>query len=77
MSEYVLETQNLGISFGGLKAVQNANIKIKKGQIYGMIGPNGTSPWGADALTVSPYLGDDSLQPFVDVANETTFGALT
>lgn len=35
----------------------------------GMIGPNGTSPWGADALTVSPYLGDDSLQPFVDVAN--------
>ena len=26
------------------------------------------SPWGADALTVSPYLGDDSMQPFVDVA---------
>ncbi len=26
------------------------------------------SPWGADALTVSPYLGDDSLQPFIDVA---------
>jgi len=23
------------------------------------------SPWAADALTVSPYLGDDSLQPFV------------
>ena len=23
--------------------------------------------WGADALTVSPYLGDDSLTPFVDV----------
>jgi orotidine-5'-phosphate decarboxylase len=27
-----------------------------------------TSPWQADALTVSPYLGDDSLSPFVDVA---------
>ena len=26
------------------------------------------SPWGADALTVSPYLGGDSIQPFVDVA---------
>lgn len=26
------------------------------------------SPWGADALTVSPYLGHDSLTPFVDVA---------
>jgi orotidine-5'-phosphate decarboxylase len=23
------------------------------------------SAWGADALTVSPYLGDDSLEPFV------------
>lgn len=26
------------------------------------------SAWGADALTVSPYLGDDSLRPFVDIA---------
>lgn len=26
------------------------------------------SPWGADAITVNPYLGEDSLQPFVDVA---------
>jgi orotidine-5'-phosphate decarboxylase len=26
------------------------------------------SAWQADALTVSPYLGDDSLTPFVDVA---------
>lgn len=26
------------------------------------------SPWQADALTVSPYLGDDSLDPFVEVA---------
>jgi orotidine-5'-phosphate decarboxylase len=26
------------------------------------------SAWGADALTVSPYLGDDSLQPFIDIA---------
>jgi orotidine-5'-phosphate decarboxylase len=26
------------------------------------------SPWGADALTVSPYLGDDSLQPFFSTA---------
>lgn len=34
----------------------------------GLLGPGGTSPWGADALTVSPYLGDDSLTPFVDTA---------
>ena len=26
------------------------------------------APWPADALTVSPYLGDDSLSPFIDAA---------
>lgn len=41
MSEYLLETRNLGISFGGLKAAQDINIKIKKNQLYGLIGPNG------------------------------------
>ena len=41
MSGYVLETKELGISFGGLKAVQNVNLKIKKNEIYGLIGPNG------------------------------------
>lgn len=34
----------------------------------GILGSGNQSPWGADALTVSPYLGDDSLRPFVDVA---------
>ncbi len=41
MSEYMLETKDLGISFGGLKAAQNINLKIKKNQLYGLIGPNG------------------------------------
>lgn len=41
MAEYILETQNLGISFGGLKAAQNVNLRIEKNQIYGLIGPNG------------------------------------
>ncbi len=40
-SDYVLETRNLGITFGGLKAAQNVNLKIKKNEIYGLIGPNG------------------------------------
>lgn len=37
----MLETKNLGISFGGLKAVDELNLKIEKGQLYGLIGPNG------------------------------------
>jgi orotidine-5'-phosphate decarboxylase len=32
------------------------------------------SAWRADALTVSPYLGDDSLSPFVETAGETGAG---
>lgn len=38
------------------------------------LGPGDRSPWGADALTVSPYLGDDSLTPFVDVAKSRGAG---
>ena len=41
MADFILETRDLGISFGGLKAAQNVNIRIKKNQIYGLIGPNG------------------------------------
>ena len=41
MSLTVLKTENLGISFGGLKAVEGLNIEIKKGQLYGLVGPNG------------------------------------
>lgn len=32
------------------------------------------SPWQADALTVSPYLGDDSLDPFIQTAVERDAG---
>jgi orotidine-5'-phosphate decarboxylase len=40
----------------------------------GILGTKGQSPWGADALTVSPYLGDDSLRPFVKVDVERSAG---
>lgn len=41
MSDIMLKTENLGITFGGLKAVQNVNLEIKKQQLYGLVGPNG------------------------------------
>ncbi|WOO38544.1 ABC transporter ATP-binding protein [Anaerocolumna sp. AGMB13020] len=37
----LLEVNNLGISFGGLRAVDSVNLSIEKGQLYGLIGPNG------------------------------------
>ena len=41
MAETVLKIENLGISFGGLKAVQDLNMEIKEKQLYGLVGPNG------------------------------------
>ena len=37
----MLEVKNLGISFGGLRAVDDFNLSIEKGELYGLIGPNG------------------------------------
>ena len=37
----LLEVKNLGIAFGGLKAVDRLNLSIEKGSLYGLIGPNG------------------------------------
>jgi orotidine-5'-phosphate decarboxylase len=39
----------------------------------GYLGP-AQSAWHADALTVSPYLGDDSLTPFVEIAQQRGAG---
>jgi orotidine-5'-phosphate decarboxylase len=39
-----------------------------QGYAEAYLGPGAASPWGCDALTVSPYLGDDSLTPFVEIA---------
>lgn len=37
----VLRTKNLGIQFGGLKAVDNFNLEIGESELVGLIGPNG------------------------------------
>lgn len=37
----LLEIKNLGIQFGGLRAVDEFNLQIEKGALYGLIGPNG------------------------------------
>jgi ABC-type branched-subunit amino acid transport system ATPase component/ABC-type branched-subunit amino acid transport system permease subunit len=39
--DVVLEIRNLSRSFGGLKAVQNVSVKLRRNEILGIIGPNG------------------------------------
>ena len=42
MSENILEINNLSKYFGGIAAVNNCSLNVKKGSITGIIGPNGS-----------------------------------
>lgn len=41
MTEYVINAKGVSRTFGAFKAVDSLNLQIKKGQIYGFLGPNG------------------------------------
>ena len=41
MMRTLLQIEQLGIKFGGLKAVQNVDMFINQGELVGLIGPNG------------------------------------
>ena len=41
MSEVLLKAENVSIVFGGLKAVSDFDFYINKGELIGLIGPNG------------------------------------
>jgi branched-chain amino acid transport system ATP-binding protein len=41
MTSYVLETRDVAIHYGGVKALDGVSLTLEKGQIRGLIGPNG------------------------------------
>lgn len=55
----MLELQNLGISFGGLRAVDDLNMTIEKGELYGLIGPNGAGKTTVFNLLTGVYKPTD------------------
>lgn len=55
----LLEVKNLGISFGGLRAVDSFHLEIKKGQLYGLIGPNGAGKTTVFNLLTGVYKPTD------------------
>lgn len=55
----LLETKNLGISFGGLRAVNGFDISVEKGQLYGLIGPNGAGKTTIFNLLTGVYRPDE------------------
>ena len=52
MSENILEINNLSKYFGGLAAVSGCSLKVKKGTITGIIGPNGSGTVSYTHLTL-------------------------
>ena len=52
----VLETKHLGISFGGLHAVQDFNIQMNAGELVGLIGPNGAGKTTVFNLLTGVYV---------------------
>ncbi|MFV0465041.1 MAG: ABC transporter ATP-binding protein [Lachnospiraceae bacterium] len=55
----LLEVKNLGISFGGLRAVDQFFVEIEKGQLYGLIGPNGAGKTTIFNMLTGVYKPDD------------------
>lgn len=66
----LLEVKNLGISFGGLRAVDDFNLKIEKGQLYGLIGPNGAGKTTVFNMLTGVYKPTDG-SIFLDGENIT------
>ena len=57
----LLEVKNLGISFGGLRAVDDFEVSTRKGQLYGLIGPNGAGKTTVFNLLTGVYKPDEGI----------------
>jgi len=62
----VLEIKNLTMNFGGLRALENVSLEIKKGEIEALIGPNGagkTTLFNCLTGVYKPAAGDIFIYP--------------
>ena len=57
----LLDVKNLGISFGGLRAVSSVDMAIEKGELYGLIGPNGAGKTTFFNLLTGVYKPDEGI----------------
>lgn len=55
----LLELRNIGISFGGLRAVDELSFAVEHGQIVGLIGPNGAGKTTVFNMITGVYLPTD------------------
>ena len=57
-SEVLLDVREIGISFGGLKAVQKFSLRLPRAGLYGLIGPNGAGKTTVFNLLTGVYQPD-------------------
>ena len=55
----MLEVKNIGISFGGLKAVDNFSLELQDNELSGLIGPNGAGKTTIFNLLTGVYRPDN------------------
>lgn len=72
----MLEVKNLGISFGGLRAVDGLDMTIEKGELYGLIGPNGAGKTTAFNMLTGVYKPTDGVIKLdgEDITGKSTIG---
>jgi len=61
----LLQTKNIGITFGGLRAVDNFEITIEPGELVGLIGPNGAGKTTIFNMLTGVYLPTEG-EIFID-----------
>lgn len=67
----MLKVENLSISFGGLKAIDNLSFEVEEKQIYGLIGPNGagkTTVFNCISRFYTPNEGKVTFNDSVDLS---------
>ncbi|KOS61173.1 ABC transporter ATP-binding protein [Lysinibacillus agricola] len=52
----LINVENMGIQFGGLKAVQGVNMYLNRGELVGLIGPNGAGKTTSFNMLTGVYM---------------------
>ena len=65
----MIEVSNLSKSFGHFKAVENLELNIKKGEIFGLIGPNGSGKTTTISILLNILDPDPGAKILIDGKN--------
>jgi len=59
LGEVVLSIKNLSKSYGHVKAIQNLNLEVEKGSVFGILGPNGSGKTTTLGILLDVLKADD------------------